>query len=46
MTEDDIKALQATGSDALAATEKNILGNDLEKLWKLISTMKDGRIDL
>lgn len=32
MTEEDIKKLQSTGGDALAATEKNILGNDLHKL--------------
>lgn len=44
MTEEDIKRLQSTGGDALAATEKNILGNDSSKLWDLVSTMKGARI--
>jgi len=44
MTEDDIKRLQSTGGDALAATEKNILGNDSSKLWDLVSRMKGSRI--
>ncbi|SCV72968.1 BQ2448_6893 [Microbotryum intermedium] len=52
MTEDDIKNLQSTGGDHLAATEKNILGNHLEKVWDLISSpnfgggKKGGRIDI
>ena len=51
MTEDDIKKLQSTGGDSLAATEKNILGNHLPDLWKLVSSpnfakgKKGGRID-
>lgn len=53
MTEEDIKKLQSTGGEALAATEKNILGNDLPKLWELVSNpnfgktsvAKGGRID-
>lgn len=45
MTEDDIKNLQSTGGEHLAETEKNILGNDLDKIWDLVSTMKGGRID-
>lgn len=45
MTEEDIKKLQSTGGDALAATEKNILGNHLEDLWEVVSTLKGGRID-
>lgn len=45
MTEDDIKALQSTGGDHLAATEKNILGNDLKKLADLVTSFKGGRID-
>ncbi|KAN0065556.1 Hairy/enhancer-of-split with YRPW motif protein 2 [Thecaphora frezii] len=45
MTEEDIKNLQSTGGEHLAATEKNILGNHLERIWKLVSTMKGGRID-
>lgn len=49
---DDIKALQSTGGENLAATEQNILGNDLLALWKLVSSPdfglgdgKGGRID-
>lgn len=55
MTEEDIKNLQSTGGDSLAATEKNILGNDLGKLWDLVGSEnfgvkegnkgKGGRID-
>lgn len=45
MTEEDIKNLQSTGGEHLAATEKNILGNHLDRLWKLVSNMKGGRID-
>ncbi|KAF9074913.1 hypothetical protein BDP27DRAFT_1380982 [Rhodocollybia butyracea] len=48
MTEEQIKALQSTGGEHLAATEKNILGNDLAKLWETVKTLRtktDGRID-
>lgn len=45
MTEEDIKKLQSTGGDALAATEKNILGNHLHKLADHVMTIKNGRID-
>jgi hypothetical protein len=45
MTEEDIKKLQSTGGDHLASTEKNILGNDLDKLWSYVSTLNGGRID-
>ncbi|KAM0747738.1 DUF89-domain-containing protein [Meredithblackwellia eburnea MCA 4105] len=50
MTEDDIKKLQSTGGDNLAATEKNILGNHLPALWDLVSSPnfskgEGGRID-
>ena len=45
MTEEDIKRLQSTGGDALAATEKNILGNNLTDLWEVVSTLEGGRID-
>lgn len=46
MTEDDIKKLQSTGGDHLAATEKNILGNDLNRIWEIVSSWKEGgRID-
>ncbi|THV07455.1 DUF89-domain-containing protein [Dendrothele bispora CBS 962.96] len=48
MTEEQIKALQSTGGDHLAATEKNILGNDLSKLWDTVKELRGktgGRID-
>jgi len=50
MTEDQIKSLQSTGGDHLAATEQNILGNDLSRLWETVKeiAMKPGekrRID-
>jgi damage-control phosphatase, subfamily III len=48
MTEDQIKSLQSTGGDHLAATEKNILGNHLSQLWDAVKDLRDktgGRID-
>ncbi|EDR15208.1 uncharacterized protein LACBIDRAFT_243185 [Laccaria bicolor S238N-H82] len=48
MTEDQIKSLQSTGGDHLAATEKNILGNDLTRLWETVKELREktgGRID-
>ncbi|KAI0783304.1 DUF89-domain-containing protein [Abortiporus biennis] len=41
MTEDQIKALQSTGGEALAATEKNILGNHMPRLWEIVRDLKD-----
>ncbi len=48
MTEEQIKALQSTGGDHLAATEKNILGNHLPELWATVQELREktgGRID-
>ena len=45
MTEEDIKKLQSTGGEHLSATEKNILGNDLDKITEKVASMKGGRID-
>lgn len=46
MTEEDIKNLQSTGGDHLAATEQNILGNNLHELVDYVcGGIKDGRID-
>ncbi|KAI0322978.1 DUF89-domain-containing protein [Amylostereum chailletii] len=48
MTEEQIKSLQSTGGDHLAATEKNILGNHLNQLWDSVKETRDktgGRID-
>lgn len=46
MTEEDIKKIQSTGGEHLASTEQNILGNHLGELWKLVSHMEGGRIDI
>ena len=48
MTEEQIKSLQSTGGDSLAATEKNILGNDMNRLWDHVKTLREktgGRVD-
>lgn len=48
MTEEQIKSLQSTGGDHLATTEKNILGNDLNRLWDTVKELRaktGGRID-
>lgn len=45
MTEEDIQKLQATGESHLASTSKNILGNDLNRLWDLVKNFKGARID-
>lgn len=48
MTEEQIKSLQSTGGDHLAATEKNILGNHLNRLWETVKELREktgGRID-
>lgn len=47
MTEEQIKSLQSTGGEHLAATEKNILGNHLPQLWESISdtSVRGGRVD-
>ena len=46
MSEEDIKRLQSTGGDHLAATEKNILGNNLHELGDYVTRLKNGRIDI
>ena len=48
MTEEQIKSLQSTGGDSLAATEKNILGNHMKRLWEAVINLRantGGRID-
>ncbi|KAK7063995.1 DUF89 domain-containing protein [Favolaschia claudopus] len=48
MTEEQIKSLQSTGGDHLAATEKNILGNHLTDLWDTVKEVRSktgGRVD-
>lgn len=48
MTEEQIKSLQSTGGEHLASTEKNILGNDLNKLWDTVKELRGktgGRVD-
>ncbi|OCH89548.1 DUF89-domain-containing protein [Obba rivulosa] len=48
MTEEQIKSLQSTGGEALSATEKNILGNHMNRLWEIVRDLREttgGRID-
>ncbi|KAI0348290.1 DUF89-domain-containing protein [Trametopsis cervina] len=45
MTEEQIKSLQSTGGEALAATEKNILGNHIGRLWEIVRGMKGKGVD-
>jgi len=48
MTEEQIKSLQSTGGDHLAATEKNILGNHITQLWDSVKDLRGktgGRVD-
>ncbi|TFK19981.1 DUF89-domain-containing protein [Coprinopsis marcescibilis] len=50
MTEEQIRSLQSTGGEHLAATEQNILGNEMERLWETVKQVRDkkpagGRID-
>ncbi|RUS33141.1 hypothetical protein BC938DRAFT_472893 [Jimgerdemannia flammicorona] len=45
MTEENIKSLQATGAQRLEEQEKNIIVNDLERVWEKVKEMKGGRVD-
>ena len=48
MTEEQIKSLQATGCEQLSRAEKNILDNNLSRLWETVKGFKaqgGGRID-
>ncbi|KLO15019.1 DUF89-domain-containing protein [Schizopora paradoxa] len=48
MSEEDIKKLQSTGGEHLAATEKNILGNHIGRLWEIVRDLRGntgGRVD-
>ncbi|KAJ7040328.1 DUF89 domain-containing protein [Mycena alexandri] len=48
LTQEQIKSLQSTGGDHLAATEKNILGNHLNEVWETVKEMRSktgGRVD-
>ncbi|KAI0081072.1 DUF89-domain-containing protein [Panus rudis PR-1116 ss-1] len=40
MTEEQIKSLQSTGGEALAETEKNILGNHIPRMWEIVKELK------
>lgn len=40
MTEEQIKSLQSTGGEHLATTEKNILGNDMGRLWDVVNDLR------
>lgn len=43
---EDLQKLQAVGSAAQAEQAKMILRNDIPKVWELLKTMKDGRVDI
>lgn len=45
MTEDDIRNLQATDKEKLEEQEKNIVVNDLDKVWNRVKDLKDARVD-
>ncbi|ORX63091.1 DUF89-domain-containing protein, partial [Hesseltinella vesiculosa] len=45
MTEDDIKRLQATGSDKLKDQLAHILVNDIPQVWNKLKSLKNGRVD-
>jgi len=45
MSQEDIRNLQATGKEKLEEQEKNIVVNDLEKVWSHVKNLKDARID-
>ncbi|KAN0062846.1 Hairy/enhancer-of-split with YRPW motif protein 2 [Thecaphora frezii] len=42
----DLQALQTTGKEQQEARAKFILSNDLDKAWKQISSLDNGRIDI
>ncbi|KAK4685763.1 damage-control phosphatase, subfamily III, partial [Tremellales sp. Uapishka_1] len=43
---EDLQKLQAVGAKAQAEQSKMILRNDLDKVWKHLKTVKDGRVDI
>ncbi|RHZ88063.1 hypothetical protein Glove_26g297 [Diversispora epigaea] len=45
LNHEDIKKLQNTGDKLLKESEKNILANDLDKVWNVISKYRKTRID-
>ncbi|KAF6766709.1 DUF89 domain-containing protein [Ephemerocybe angulata] len=45
MTEDQIRSLQSTGGEHLAATEQNILGNDMERIWETVKSIRETKAD-
>lgn len=42
---EDIQKLQAVGAQAQAEQAKNVLRNDLPKVWDLLKGVKGGRLD-
>ncbi|CAG8772459.1 9550_t:CDS:2, partial [Dentiscutata erythropus] len=46
LSDEDIKKLQDMGTKKLEELEKNILKNDLEKVWSYISEHRNSRIDI
>jgi len=45
MSQEDIRNLQATGKEKLEEQEKNIVVNDLDKVWNHVKGLKNARID-
>jgi damage-control phosphatase, subfamily III len=45
MNNDDIRNLQATGKEKLEEQEKNIVVNDIDKVWSHVKGLKNARID-
>ncbi|KAL1408354.1 Hairy/enhancer-of-split with YRPW motif protein 2 [Vanrija albida] len=43
---EDLQKLQAVGAAAQAEQAEKILRNDLPKVWELLKTLKDGRVDI
>lgn len=43
---EDLKKLQAVGAAAQAEQAKKILRDDLPKVWALLKTMDNGRVDI
>ncbi|CCG82058.1 Putative uncharacterized protein [Taphrina deformans PYCC 5710] len=41
---DDLQKLQ--GAEAIKASQKNILANDIEQVWDIVKDLKKGRIDI
>lgn len=43
---EDLQKLQAVGAAAQKEQAANILRDDLPQVWRLLKTLKDGRVDI